>query len=894
MPTKIEEFESQLKKIKNGATFVKADFHIHSPDSFDYKYNGSDKYDKLAEAIATANYAYAVVLDHESFPTKETISRISEKTPNTLIIPGAEINVFVDAYNREDRRVESNMYYHCILAVDPKDPSAGEFLLRNAMKDLLYEQNPTYPSGFKSNIIEVSKYFIDGGAMFIPAHLHQKNKAEGSRSIDDIYGDTSFLDFIKRNCFTALEVTDKGTAKFFNGSQKTKSGTEIPYATIVRSTDAHSPNEIAERDRYTWVQVENNTFEELEAALRIPHRCSLEEPSQTEERFVGLHVEGDFIKNEWVHLNPRINCFIGAKGSGKTSFLEAIRFVLGLQSDADKRESIQKHVARILGDSGYVECLIQTKNGKKLISRRADSRHRIRIIDEADNVTEVEAGSQELFNTTVLGWHEIESVADKQDSRINLIDLTGNKERIDHLKTEIKVLLSEAKEVLPMLQLRYKELIKQYNKWNALDTKRKTLKKLEQANLTTLETKYQHYLNIEQSVKSLIKEATSKITNSFIHIKSEVADILKVQEFKDLGLSTSIATLYESLVKVNSNTEEAKSSLSLILTDILTISENFESIFSKEFLEFKQNQYEVETAKLSPEDKNILAQQIAILEETRELPTFKINTEVAQKALTTEAEKVFQIFDKICNKREEILSIREKSVAEINRSISELRLKLNPDKIQLGREQLQQRFSEDVGLVDSFLNRNVSGGGYFKKLKQQFGELASINVFDNNFHDIDYNILTRSAFLEFGDLRDDDDVMIEWKSGRADFRALDSLSAGQRCTAVFPILLRMDNGPLVLDQPEDNLDNRYIADTIVDNFLVSKFSRQYFLTSHNANLVVMTDADLIVHMDSDGTAGSVIKSGFLACSDSAIKDSVLSVLDGGEKALMHRKEKYGL
>ena len=99
--------------------------------------------------------------------------------------------------------------------------------------------------------------------------------------------------------------------------------------------------------------------------------------------------------------------------------------------------------------------------------------------------------------------------------------------------------------------------------------------------------------------------------------------------------------------------------------------------------------------------------------------------------------------------------------------------------------------------------------------------------------------------------------------------------------------------PLIIDQPEDNLDNRYIADVIAPDLLARKLSQQFLVTSHNANLVVLGDADLIVHVDSDGSTSHLPASGFLASARSAVRQSVLDVLDGGEAALDARQRKYG-
>jgi energy-coupling factor transporter ATP-binding protein EcfA2 len=134
-----------------------------------------------------------------------------------------------------------------------------------------------------------------------------------------------------------------------------------------------------------------------------------------------------------------------------------------------------------------------------------------------------------------------------------------------------------------------------------------------------------------------------------------------------------------------------------------------------------------------------------------------------------------------------------------------------------------------------------------------------------------------AKFVDFMTVVDDDDVELSLVLNGNPV-PIQNLSAGQRCTAVFPLLLRMRKGPLIVDQPEDNLDNRHIADVIAPQLLEKKRTQQFIMTSHNANLVVLTDAELIMHVDSDGSQGRIVCSGFLACSDSVIKDAVLNVL----------------
>jgi hypothetical protein len=180
----------------------------------------------------------------------------------------------------------------------------------------------------------------------------------------------------------------------------------------------------------------------------------------------------------------------------------------------------------------------------------------------------------------------------------------------------------------------------------------------------------------------------------------------------------------------------------------------------------------------------------------------------------------------------------------------------------------------------------------YENLEEVFRKVAALTLQESTWN-VNRTLLD-AKFADFFQVIDDDDLEIELNVGAAGFVPIQNLSAGQRCVAVFPLLLRNTKGPLIIDQPEDNLDNRYIADVIGPDLLEKKASQQFLETSHNANLVVLTDADLIVHVDTDGAQASLPSAGFLSCSSSAVRKSVVDVLDGGEIALNARQKKYGL
>jgi chromosome segregation protein len=119
-------------------------------------------------------------------------------------------------------------------------------------------------------------------------------------------------------------------------------------------------------------------------------------------------------------------------------------------------------------------------------------------------------------------------------------------------------------------------------------------------------------------------------------------------------------------------------------------------------------------------------------------------------------------------------------------------------------------------------------------------------------------------------------------------------SAGQQATALLTVLLNQSGVPLIIDQPEDDIDNKAIDD-IIKLIWKAKQNRQLIFTSHNANLVVNGDSELVIACDyrdsSSQTRGIIKVEG--AIDSKPVRDEITSVMEGGEKAFVLRKSKYG-
>jgi DNA repair ATPase RecN len=888
----IEKFVGGLADhaVGPGATWHKADFHVHAPNSSDYEYRGADASEQLGRALQSGGYSFAVILKHQEFPTREELAALRKHCSQTTLIPGAEINVFVDALSK---KVNKDYFFHCIVAVDPDTTGDYGFVLQKAKEQFAYKPGD-YPAGFRSSILDLGRFFRKNGALFVPAHLHQSKSPEVSRSIDDLYDDEAFLSFLTDGAFDALEVRQQATAAFFDGAQKTKEGLSIPSAVCVASSDAHHHEHVRDRKRCTWIRAEKSSFAELAAALSFRHRVSLDEPQPTHARVIGLHVVGAFVPEAWISLNGGLNALIGSKGSGKTALLECLRFVLSTPVPAERRESVDRHLAHVLGSAGYVECLVQRADGQRLlITRRSDARDRITIMDSAGTTRQLAAGDDVPFPISILGWHEIEAVADKADARIGLLDRIGDAAQIRSIYGDIRSHVERARDQLPVLQRQVKRLDGALRELWDLQHKRATLARLEEGELLTLQRQYEWFLASEQTLQALDSDSRARAARLPSMLASQMS--LSIPESPTESPKTSdavaaIRTVGSSLAKHNTAESDAATSLQASLNAVAGASVGAVEHLSTAFTQFREQVYTPRVNALDPADREILSKQIQVLEETKRLPIVERQCEELLAEVKASAADLRSVCDVIEVLRNRVVNLRESLVGELNAELSGVRLKVLRSANQDARSRFQDRHGQEGVQLIGFL-QGFGRPESYQNLRALFDRLASLER-DQDKWDVG-TTLWDVRLVELLDVLDDDDVEISLAVGKAGYVAIQNLSAGQRSVAVFPLLLRNSRGPLVIDQPEDNLDNRYIADIIAPDLLHRKEGQQYLVTSHNANLVVLTDADLIAHVDADGTRASFPAAGFLSCSTSKVRDAVLNVLDGGDAALSARQRKYG-
>ncbi len=123
-----------------------------------------------------------------------------------------------------------------------------------------------------------------------------------------------------------------------------------------------------------------------------------------------------------------------------------------------------------------------------------------------------------------------------------------------------------------------------------------------------------------------------------------------------------------------------------------------------------------------------------------------------------------------------------------------------------------------------------------------------------------------------------------------DYKDIADLSTGQRCTVILPLVLRHTDRLLIVDQPEDHIDNAFIVDTLIRSILARATDGQILFSTHNANIPVLGNADLVVQLGSDGKRGFPLATAPL--NTVQIINAITLVMEGGADAFQQRATFY--
>ena len=614
-------------------------------------------------------------------------------------------------------------------------------------------------------------------------------------------------------------------------------------------------------------------------------------------RLKEIRIVGGFLDGITYKFSDNLNCIIGARGTGKTTFLEFIRYTLDVMPrDASARKRIEKLLESNL-DGGRIDIRIETRDGLSYVISR--------VVGEPPKVIKPDGSASgitftpSLFRLDVFSQNEVEEIAGQAMSQLALLE-TFNQEVLSDLNAKISELRSalaanseasanQFKKIneltdkisrLPGLTAQLKELAAETAE-NAADVSHA----LDQKAIRDRENAY-----VEELLK-LYSDTAGKLKSMKGHIGNALQ--WKSQNGLEDGDNYDMMCAFQAEL-VQSN-EMVNSGLEAIIEQLRVSNRRFNAM--KDQLRLKHDEADIIYAKIleknskeqakSRERRKLDMERNALLSMQNELG----ETQRQRARLLSERKKMLDALSMALDQR---FKYRKDIVDRIN---SELMPTIRVSIQQFGSHEKYQEF-----LVAALSGCSINHIQVARRLSDLVAPtlLADIirrrddkTLFEktqmnpNQLHTVidrlsDERLL---ADMEVVDLPDMPKIEL---NDHDTYKTTETLSTGQKCNTILPILLLDSDRPLLVDQPEDNLDNGFVHRTIVDSVKRVKKHRQLAFVTHNPNIPVLGDAERILVLDSDGTNGIMRNCGTV----DECKSDIVDLLEGGAEAFKQRKERY--
>ncbi len=599
-----------------------------------------------------------------------------------------------------------------------------------------------------------------------------------------------------------------------------------------------------------------------------------------------LQIEGGFLNGFDLRFRPGLNVIIGARGTGKTSVIELLRFVLGARNHTSESQSRSLEHAHSILDGGEVTVLIDNIFDEVTASRNAND--------------EVPRSSGPFTPPIVLSQTEIETLGLSDSGRLNLIDafVQDRSGLAAEEAAAVSALRSIYKE-LSGLESEIAELSQNMPQRDALVTERSELESQQLKFRSQADDVKQRQDRLAELTAEIAKLSVSEGSLSrFQQSTNKWADNLKRMLQADLGPESSGTP--ESLKELQAQYQQAVRKVGDAIDAFVVVSRNAQEQLSA-----------IQSAKFSRE---ALARPIRV-----ELDQLTQGAGAIEKQLTHVQTKIAELDakEKIVAERRQRLAASRKhrderftQLQKIRARRSELRTQaaatlsraLSPNiKVEIERLAKHDEYANAItdALRGSGMKYNDLAVAVAENVSQrELIDFAEANDF-SNLADIVGIPKDRAARMlshlnehgigEIVSVNIDDNVRLSLLDG-LEFKQIDALSAGQRCTVILSIVLQLRDRILIIDQPEDHLDNAFIATTVIKSLLERKKDGQVILSTHNANIPVLGEADLVVELTSDG------RNGFVQLAEEldhpGVVQAISAVMEGGNEAFRARAAFY--
>lgn len=902
-----------------GARWWKFDFHTHSPASCDYGKGDHDlRYNKnprewLLDFISN-NIECVAVTDHN---TGEWVDKLKDAA-ETLRSEGHSIYIFPGV------EITANSNIHIIGIFDPTFTSSDISAIVGATKfrgtkgdsDAVAEESA-------ENII---REIVRSGGVAIPAHIDMKaglcqitssntikQACELSNAVEIIYPDKD---------------TEPSRLSRFNNL-----GLDLPS---IIGSDSHHPNDI--NRAYTWVKMSTPSIDGLKLALvdGVSSLIRSDAESGNPNQYSSTTLHSITIKNTKyagrkspleITFNPWLNSIIGGRGSGKSSVLEFIRIGMDrskdltlLKPDNEIRRSFESFIKTsasresegVLLDDSEISCIYIRDNIQYKLNWNK-STNSVSISRKDNDSWILENGeAHSRFPIKIFSQKQIFDLAKNPNALLKLMDESSIvksqqwkmdwEDKCSHFLT----LSSQIRELKSRLS--NKDIL--LGQLSDVEQKLKTLENSENKEIFSLfqqfSTKRSIVAKLESDVELLAKDLNVYLTSAKTpEIDSDVFDVhadSELQIIEEMNQLSAKVTLFKTAI------ESAGSELENELVKFKLWYAG--SSFNRKHIDV-YNKYNELMTTLNTQGVNNPAEYSKLIDTKSSLIKSINELTVIESKIADLNLQMNSAYASIVELRGNLTYNRLQFLKENIKEQSGIKIEITP----LGdTENIEHSFRDVIGRLDGAFASDIfdseKKSGFLYKLNQlmlnleprddlslRFSALHDFKgkLFNFNSGDIlgekvgkrFIDFMAQQQPQKFDELNlwfPDDKLTIKFFDGKR-YKDVSQGSAGQKASAILSFLLSYGTEPLILDQPEDDLDNGLITNLIVSKLHESKSKRQIIVVTHNPNIVVNGDSEYVIAL---ADKGQIIQAASGALQEINVRKNVCEIMEGGELALQKR------
>jgi DNA repair ATPase RecN len=675
---------------------------------------------------------------------------------------------------------------------------------------------------------------------------------------------------------------------------------------IINASDAGSPDDLRAPGASCWIKMSEVSIEGLRQAFLDPSsrvRLATDPVPEVHSEFVAMAWEGGFLDGAAVRFNENLNVLIGGRGTGKSTIVESIRYVLGLEPLGDEAKKVHDGIVRsVLRAGTKVSLLIRSHQPTRceyLIQRTVPDPLVIRT--ETGESSDLRL-TDIMPDVEVYGQHEISELTKRPEKLTRLLErFVAIDDSAAGRKSDIRGELKRSRTRTVEVQ---GELSRVEEQLAALPGMEERLKRFKDAGVeeqlqdrSLLVTEAQVLKTGSQRLEPFAKIASD--LRKRLPVDSAFASAEEIKGLPGAGTLGGVVPVMERLsgdlaaaaTAIEQAVQSAKDGLDAVGTIWNDRRDEVERAYQKTLRKLQETKIEGDQ----------FIQLRTRVEELRPLKERQASLGSELKELTANRRKLVTAWEDV--KTEEFRRL-DRAAAKVSRKLK-------------GRVRVRVAHAGDRGPLASLLKKRV-GGRLSETVEALSGmEELSLPEFADAWRSGRASLEKRfrlpgtqadklveagpEVVMEIEELELPPTATIELNVAADEsnpaWEVLDDLSTGQKATAVLLLLLLESDAPLVVDQPEDDLDNRFITEGVVPEMRREKRRRQFIFATHNANIPVLGDAELIAALSASGEAGRGHADIPVECEgsiDSAkVRELVEEILEGGREAFEMRRLKYG-